>query len=354
MTHGRRRTRGSATPGARTRMVTRGVGVGLALFAGIAAGMATIVRTQAPTVDSAQGRQAERVVIKVDAAKRIGPMKPVWAWFGYDEPNYTYMKDGQKLLTELSKLSPVPVFVRTHNLLTSGDGTPGLKWGSTNAYTEDANGKPIYDWTIVDRIIDTYLKRGMKPMMQIGFMPEAMSVKPQPYRHDWQPGVPYNRVYTGWAHPPKDYAKWGELVYQWARHSVQKYGRAEVESWVWEVWNEPDIGYWQSTPRRVLQAVRLRGRRPQARAADGAHRRAGGHRSERGAHPEVPARLHRALPARHQPRDRKGRLASRLHHVPRQGCAARHQGERDAVRADVGQQPAPRHREWVRDRRLVS
>ena len=122
--------------------------------------------------------QAERVVIKVDASKRIGPMKPVWAWFGYDEPNYTYMKDGQKLLTELSKLSPVPVFVRTHNLLTSGDGTPGLKWGSTNAYTEDASGKPIYDWTIVDRIVDTYLKRGMKPMMQIGFMPEAMSVKP--------------------------------------------------------------------------------------------------------------------------------------------------------------------------------
>ena len=180
-------------------------------------------------------------------------MKPVWAWFGYDEPNYTYMKDGQKLLTELSKLSPVPVFVRTHNLLTSGDGTPGLKWGSTNAYTEDANGKPIYDWTIVDRIVDTYLKRGMKPMMQIGFMPEAMSVKPQPYRHDWQPGVPYNRVYTGWAHPPKDYAKWSELVFQWATHSVKKYGRAEVESWIWEVWNEPDIGYWQSTPEEYFK-----------------------------------------------------------------------------------------------------
>ena len=253
MTHGRQSTRGPAAPGTRTRMVRRGFGVGLAVFAAIATGMVTIVRTQAP-FDSAQGRPAaERVTIKVDAAKRIGPMKPVWAWFGYDEPNYTYMKDGQKLLTELSKLSPVPVFVRTHNLLTTGDGTPGLKWGSTNAYTEDANGKPIYDWTIVDRIIDTYLKRGMKPMMQIGFMPEAMSVKPQPYRHDWQPGVPYNRVYTGWAHPPKDYAKWGELVYQWARHSVQKYGRAEVESWVWEVWNEPDIGYWQSTPEEFFK-----------------------------------------------------------------------------------------------------
>ena len=81
--------------------------------------------------------------IEVNFDKNIAPMKPIWAWFGYDEPNYTYMKDGQKLLTELSKLSPVPVYVRAHNLLTSGDGTPALKWGSTNAYTEDTKGNPV-------------------------------------------------------------------------------------------------------------------------------------------------------------------------------------------------------------------
>ena len=76
-----------------------------------------------------QGGQGERITIRVDASKRIGPMKPIWAWFGYDEPNYTYMKDGQKLLTELAELSPVPVFVRTHNLLTTGDGTAGAQVG---------------------------------------------------------------------------------------------------------------------------------------------------------------------------------------------------------------------------------
>ena len=68
-------------------------------------------------------------------------MTPMWAFFGYDEPNYTYMKDGKKLLSELAALSPVPVYVRAHNLLTTGDGTPALKWGSTNAYTEDADGQ---------------------------------------------------------------------------------------------------------------------------------------------------------------------------------------------------------------------
>jgi len=57
----------------------------------------------------------------------------------------------------------VPVYVRAHSLLVTGDGVATLKWESTNAYTEDANGKPIYDWTIVDRIFDTYIERGMKP-----------------------------------------------------------------------------------------------------------------------------------------------------------------------------------------------
>src|SRR6476620_7598 len=115
-------------------------------------------------------------VINVDLKKETGDMKPIWAWFGYDEPNYTYMKDGKKLLSEIAALSPVPVHVRAHNLLTTGDGTPALKWGSTNAYTEDANGNPIYNWTLTDSIFDTYIKRGMKPLAQIGFMPQALSV----------------------------------------------------------------------------------------------------------------------------------------------------------------------------------
>jgi xylan 1,4-beta-xylosidase len=137
--------------------------------------------------------------------------------------------------------------MRVHNLLTSGDGTPALKWGSTNAYTEDAAGNPVYNWAIIDSIFDTYIKHGIKPMAQIGFMPEALSSKPQPYRHNWKPGDPYNSIYTGWTHPPKDYNKWAELVYQWIMHSVKRYGKKEVESWYWELWNEPDSPYWGGT-----------------------------------------------------------------------------------------------------------
>jgi xylan 1,4-beta-xylosidase len=187
--------------------------------------------------------QFKPVTIKVDINQQKAPLKPIWAWFGYDEPNYTYMKDGKKLLTDIAALSPVPVYVRAHNLMNTGDGTAALKWGSTNMYTEDKDGKPMYDWTIVDKIFDTYIERGMKPLAQIGFMPAALSAKPQPYQHAWAPGKPYQEIMTGWAHPPKDYTKWADLISAWVTHSVARYGKAEVESWYWELWNEPDGFY---------------------------------------------------------------------------------------------------------------
>jgi xylan 1,4-beta-xylosidase len=198
---------------------------------------------------SAAGDNTFPVKIRVDASRINGPLRPVWRMFGADEPNFAYMKDGQKLLAELGQLgSQTPVYFRTHNLLTSGNGTPALKWGSTNAYHEDEKGNPVYDWTIVDRIFDTYLKHGLRPYVQIGFMPKDLSIKPEPYQHSWTPVAKYDEIFTGWAYPPKDYAKWGELAYQWAKHCIDRYGRAVVEQWYWEVWNEANIGYWRGTP----------------------------------------------------------------------------------------------------------
>ena len=194
----------------------------------------------------AQGDAKAEAVLKIDLQNELGPMKPVWSWFGHDEPNYTYMKDGKKLLSELSALSPVPVFMRVHNLLTSGDGTPALKWGSTNAYEEDSSGNAVYNWRITDSIFDTYVSRHMKPLAQIGFMPKALSERPEPYQHDWKPGESYDKIFTGWAYPPKDYKKWRNLVYEWVKHCVNRYGKKEVESWYWEVWNEPN-GYWKGS-----------------------------------------------------------------------------------------------------------
>src|SRR5437762_4181901 len=132
--------------------------------------------------------QEKPVAIHVDADVREGELRPVWSYFGYDEPNYTYGQNGKKLLGELRQLNAAPVYVRVHNLLTSGDGSASLKWGSTNAYTEDAAGNPVYDWKIVDRIFDTFQQTGVKPLVEIGFVPEALSTHPQPYRYTFPNG----------------------------------------------------------------------------------------------------------------------------------------------------------------------
>ena len=206
-----------------------------------AVGVAQDVR---PRVRSVPTPVQQTAIVKVDASAKLGPYKPIFSYFGYDEPNYTYMKYGPKLVGELAALSYVPVYIRAHHLLCTGDGTAALKWGSTNAYTEDSSGRPVYDWKIVDRIVDTYIHAHAKPFIEIGFMPEALSIKPQPYTRNW----PKPDDGQGWSYPPKDYVKWGELVRQWVLHSVERYGKAEVESWYWEVWNEPDISYWKGTP----------------------------------------------------------------------------------------------------------
>jgi xylan 1,4-beta-xylosidase len=197
----------------------------------------------------AQGPAPIPVTITVDAAQPKGPLKPIWRWVGYDEPNYTYGTIGKKLIGQLAEDKDRfgPAFFRAHSLLVTGDGKGALKWGSTNAYTEDAAGKPVYDWTVVDKIFDTYIQAGAKPFAQIGFMPQALSLRPEPYKHHWKPGDNYNDIYTGWTTPPKDYDKWRDLVSTWVRHSIERYGKAEVESWYWELWNEPDIGYFSAS-----------------------------------------------------------------------------------------------------------
>jgi xylan 1,4-beta-xylosidase len=186
------------------------------------------------------------VTITVNAGKPAGELKPIWRFFGADEADYAYMKDGKKLLSELGQLGGPQVYFRAHHLLTSGDGAYALKWSSSSAYKEDTNGTPIYDWTINDKIFDTYLERGIKPYVQLGFMPEALTTHPQNYPHH----PPVNEradAAGGQSYPPKDYAKWGELAYQWAKHCIAKYGEAEVQQWYWEVWNEPNISYWHGS-----------------------------------------------------------------------------------------------------------
>ncbi|MGC2300117.1 MAG: beta-xylosidase [Acidobacteriaceae bacterium] len=188
--------------------------------------------------------------VQVDLGRSLGAFTPVYRWFGYDESNYSTTKNGQALLHELHDLTPEPVYVRAHFLLTTGNGKPELKWSSSNVYSEDANGKPVYDWTILDGIFDAWVSAHVRPFVELGFMPKALSSHPDPYHIPW-PTKPGD--VEGWSFPPKDYAKWEELTRHVAAHMVARYGMAEVSTWYWEVWNEPDIFYWHGTQQEYYR-----------------------------------------------------------------------------------------------------
>jgi len=190
---------------------------------------------------SAQTQAPPSVAVFVDATGEGTALERVWAFHGYDEVNYTTTPEGEELLRTLAAAHTADVHVRTHFLFNTGDGAPALKWGSTNVYTEDASGRPVYDYALIDSITDATLGAGAFPLVELGFMPEALSTHPSPYRS--------SGTYVldgGCFYPPSDYGKWGALVKAWATHVKERYPGAE-SSFQWELWNEPDIDYWQGT-----------------------------------------------------------------------------------------------------------
>ncbi|HEX4155414.1 MAG TPA: beta-xylosidase [Acidobacteriaceae bacterium] len=201
---------------------------------------------QAPSGISGAATGEPPVQIRVDLQHGLGAYRPIYRWFGYDEANYSTTANGQALLRELHALTPAPVFIRVHHLLTSGDGTPSLKWSSTGVYREDAQGHAIYNWKILDGIFDAYKAAGVKPMVELGFMPQdlAASSPARPYHVPF----PQGDVLSGASNnAPKDYRKWEALTRAVTAHLVERYGRDEVLGWYFEVWNEPDIEYWHGS-----------------------------------------------------------------------------------------------------------
>jgi xylan 1,4-beta-xylosidase len=106
-------------------------------------------------------------------------------------------------------------------------------------YDEDAAGKALYNFSYVDQIYDGLLKAGVRPFVELSFMPTKLAAENDIQAFWYKPIVS----------PPKDYAKWGELVGQFARHLVDRYGINEVSQWYFEVWNEPNLDFWAGVPK---------------------------------------------------------------------------------------------------------
>ena len=205
-------------------------------------------QTRAPGVAAAP----DVVSIDVNLARPVGAYKTITNWFGYDESNYTTMPYGEQLLGELRSVSAAPVTIRAHHLLTSGNGVPELKWSSSNVFSLDENGKPIYDFTITDRTFDEFVRAGVRPMVELGFMPKDLAAA-VPGIHEYQLHYPAHTMAGASNNPPRDYAMWGELVRKYTEHLVERYGREQVSTWYFEVWNEPDIEYWHGTPAEYFK-----------------------------------------------------------------------------------------------------
>jgi xylan 1,4-beta-xylosidase len=189
----------------------------------------------------------KEVRFTVDAKQVTGRLDHSWRWIGYDECNYTYIPEGLELLSKFSALEEEPYYARTHFMFCTGNCHGTYKFGSTNLYTEDEAGNPVYCFDTYDMVIDAYLKTGIKPFLELGFMPQdLMDTAYAPNLQNIHRRYEHYRN-TGWTCPPKSYPKWHSLIEALTEHLVQKYGADEVKTWYFELWNEPDIFYWSGT-----------------------------------------------------------------------------------------------------------
>ncbi len=107
-------------------------------------------------------------------------------------------------------------------------------------YDEDASGKPVYNFSYVDQIYDGLLENGVRPFVELSFMPSKLARGPFFQSFWYNPNVS----------PPKDWAKWDDLISHFARHLIDRYGIEEVSQWYFEVWNEPNLDFWAGTRRK--------------------------------------------------------------------------------------------------------
>ena len=108
-------------------------------------------------------------------------------------------------------------------------------------YDEDAQGKPVFNFSYVDQIYDGLLENGVRPFVELSFMPKKLASNKDALHAFW---------YKQNVSPPKDYAKWDEMIRQFTQHLVDRYGIDEVSQWYFEVWNEPNIDFWAGNPKQ--------------------------------------------------------------------------------------------------------
>ncbi|HVP55700.1 MAG TPA: glycosyl hydrolase family 39 [Candidatus Eisenbacteria bacterium] len=174
--------------------------------------------------------RAQQAIV-VDASAPGTPLPHFWEeMFGSGRAILALRESYRDDLREVKQATGVG-YVRGHNILHDEVGM----------YNEDEQGNPIYNFTYVDQIYDGLLKDGVRPVVEISFMPKKLASDPNALHPFW---------YKQNVSPPKDYAKWDDLIRHFAQHLVERYGLGEVAQWYFEVWNEPNIDFWAGNPKQ--------------------------------------------------------------------------------------------------------
>ena len=168
--------------------------------------------------------------IQIDATAAGTPFPHFWeAMFGSGRANLMLRENYRDDLRAVHAVTEFR-YVRAHGILDDENGV----------YTEDEHGNPVYNFAYVNQIYDGLLKNGVKPVVEISFMPKKLAFNPDALHPFW---------YKQNVSPPKSMERWDGLMTAFAKNLVEHFGIEEVSTWYFEVWNEPNIDFWGGIPR---------------------------------------------------------------------------------------------------------
>ena len=179
----------------------------------------------------AQSNAVPNQVVQVDLSAPSTPFPHFWEqMFGSGRANLTLRDSYRRDMDWVRGITGFR-YVRFHAIFDDENGV----------YDEDMQGNPIYNFSYVDQIYDGLLAHGIKPFVEISFMPKKLAASPVLHPFWYKPSPS----------PPKDYAKWDSLVTAFAQHLLSRYGVDELSQWYFEVWNEPNIDFWAGNPKQA-------------------------------------------------------------------------------------------------------
>jgi xylan 1,4-beta-xylosidase len=169
--------------------------------------------------------------ITVDAAAPTRPFPHFWEhMFGSGRAVLSLRESYRDDLRTVRGVTALG-YVRFHGILDDDMGV----------YSEGRRGKPIYNFSYVDQVYDGLLANGVRPFVELSFMPSRLA----------QRNIRHSFWYHPVVSPPRDYRRWDALITALARHLVQRYGIDEVSRWYFEVWNEPNLEFWAGSPKQA-------------------------------------------------------------------------------------------------------